>query len=220
MPIKLNSVLRRRQLTRPRASRAGLCVAGVIVGCTLGLPVVASAAPLTRASLEKAVKTPASQLTSADRAELTTALRDATVKTTSSSQVSTRNANAVKPMGVGACYGGEWTRYTLSTAGINLAWSQVGVGGWCAGPGGQAIVEVSGWSFPNWLAAPYCVAGDPTTHGPDGSYVGSNSTWAHGLQTLHVGISYAFGCAGLNTAEDALRIAYNGYWDGYDDFGY
>jgi hypothetical protein len=127
----------------------------------------------------------------------------------------------VTPLAVGNCFGGVSSRENWNiVGGATVAWVQVGVEGWCAGPGNQAIVSVNSWTFPSWVNFPYCLASQGDYHGPDGSYVGSNSTWAHGLHTGQVGVSYPWGCGGLKSFEAALRIAYNGYWDTYDDWGF
>jgi hypothetical protein len=197
--------------------------------------VQAQNAPAPSAALvSQLLKTPENQLTNADRAELGAALIHGTVSISTTGAAPSSVAPALNtgtpapsskqsatPGAVGQCWGDRETTENLTIAGgANVVSGSVVVDGWCQGPGHQAIVSVAGWQYPHWSWGPYCVGNDTDYHGPDGSWVGSNSTWAHALHTFSGGVSYAFGCGYLRSGEDALRIAYNGYWDNYDDWGF
>lgn len=45
-----------------------------------------------------------------------------------------------------------------------------------------------------------------------------NSRGRRALGSL--GVSYPWGCGGLKGGHAVIRIAANGYWDTYDDFGF
>ena len=197
--------------------------------------VQAQNAPVPSAALVgQLLKTPENQLTNADRAELGAALIHGTVSisTTGAAPSSVApslntgtpapsSTQSATPGAVGQCWGDRESTEDLTIAGgANVVSGSVVVDGWCQGPGHQAIVSVAGWQYPHWSWGPHCVGNDADYHGPDGSWVGSNSTWAHALHTFSGGVSYAFGCGYLRSGEDALRIAYNGYWDNYDDWGF
>jgi hypothetical protein len=208
-----------------------------VIGALVALPAISSAAQplaLTTANLQQAINTPAAQLTAAQTNLLTTALQNATVTTTSSPVDPTIVAPpfggdgpsdgpvASPDVNTGKCFGPAWTRETITTAGVTIDWAEARLNRWCAGPGNTAIVTATGWSFPDYVAGPYCTKSDKSYHGDDaqGGYAGPNAKWKHALQVLQVGVGVQGVCAGIRTTEDALRVAYNGYQDGYDDWGF
>jgi hypothetical protein len=118
------------------------------------------------------------------------------------------------------CYGGAGNRENRHIyGGAIVAWVETDVGGWCGG--GGWITAVYGWYFPNWVNWPYCFASIQDYHGGYVSWDGyGHSSWAHGIQHAEVGVSYPWGCGGVLTLDAVTRIAWNGYSDGYNDWGF
>lgn len=187
-----------------------------------------STPPPSAGELKKLLAEDPSQLTDAQRAQLGAALLNAKQTTTVTSSTAppatpgVSSSAALAAAAYGNCFGAVESTVNWSGAGVNIGSVSVGVNGWCAGPGNQAIVAVFGWFFPSWAWGPYCINNDIETHGPDyalGS-LGPNTLMAHGLHSGHLGVSYPWGCGGLNPGEDALRIYWWGGADSVNDWGF
>lgn len=95
--------------------------------------------------------------------------------------------------------------------------------GICDGPGNGAIVAQGNWiDDVNDGIPDGCTASHNYYRGGE-VYNGSNPEWLHQLNIAEVGLNTPFGCGGLgslSTGAAALRQAYQGYWDWYNDFGF
>jgi hypothetical protein len=92
--------------------------------------------------------------------------------------------------------------------------------GWCYN--GQVVISTNSWGHAVWVNPSYgfCLAGEGVLHGPDGSWIGSYSTWAHGGISGRIGAPAGGACAAISSTlyNAVLRVAGNGQWDGYDDY--
>ncbi len=111
------------------------------------------------------------------------------------------------------CYGSPNERWTWTVAGVKVGWVYVRANGWC-GSGGR-ITWYGGATFAHWTQSPWCIAGEGTDYSWD-----RYPSWIHMMNWGTLGLSYAWGCAGYHGGKANLRIAWNGYWDSYDDFGF
>jgi hypothetical protein len=209
----------------------GLACVGAFTGFA-GVTEAAAASPtLTPASLQQAISTPTAQQTADQRLLVEEALQlGGTVTTTISTPLgqslltpgttSSTTGDVVAATG-DTCYGGVYSRTTYSVVGVNVAWTQTEVGGWCTGPGKTMIVSVNGWTFPEWIGGGMCNAYDYSVHAGEGTSDGAGHTnWAHGIHVLSVGYGVNGACATTKTIEAALRIRYDGYYDNVDDWGF
>lgn len=86
---------------------------------------------------------------------------------------------------------------------------------WCGN--GSSITSIDGWGHHTWSQYPYCIT-DTSTQGGWDVY----PSWQHGGQWGTTGLyTLAIVCAPiLGSSHATMRVAANGYWDEYDDFGY
>jgi hypothetical protein len=88
-----------------------------------------------------------------------------------------------------------------------------GENGWCGN--GTTITWHGGPAKVGpYAGGPYCVSGYSAPSAWDVPF-----SWIHVGAFGELGVSYAFGCAGLEPMKAAVRVAANGYWDTYNDFG-
>jgi hypothetical protein len=105
-----------------------------------------------------------------------------------------------------------WNRFSWGWPGT-VAWIQVSINGWCGN--GSSITWYGGASFPSWTWGPYCITNDQTNFSWDVAW-----SWLHARHGGSDGISYPWGCAAIDGDKTVVRTAANGYWDGYNDYGY
>ncbi len=99
---------------------------------------------------------------------------------------------------------------TWSEAGANTVVWYKDEDGWCG-----SSSSAGNWNHYLWTWGPFCLGAINTDNGWDGS-----RSWIHGYYSGTVGLSYAFGCADIYaTGTSFLRIANNGYYDWYNDWG-
>ena len=111
------------------------------------------------------------------------------------------------------CWGSRYNQYIWQIAGgANVAWIYVRANGWCGN--GSSITWYGGGTFANWSWGPYCITNYNTNYSWDVPW-----SWIHMGTWGSVGVSYPWGCFGLKSNRVTLRIAANGYWDYYNDFG-
>jgi hypothetical protein len=111
------------------------------------------------------------------------------------------------------CYGWPWTQETFTEFGVTVAWIFVRENGWC-GSGGR-ITWLGGPTFADWTGLGFCKTG----HGENYTWDGSVA-WVHMANWGSFGISYPWGCASYHGMKVVERIAWNGYWDRYNDYGF
>ena len=120
--------------------------------------------------------------------------------------------------------GGNAARDTFSDAGVAYAWVQTDItDDWCFDY--KAVTSVTFWDFPHWTGDGVCITNESHTNGPDGDWVDDggtwHTTWAHGGHWMTAGFGPVKSlCALTQSGHAVLRVADNGYWDWYDDFGY
>jgi hypothetical protein len=116
-----------------------------------------------------------------------------------------------------ACWGhinSVWHHDTAGGAEVeNLG---VGLAGWCGNGSTITYGSHSFYSY-DWAQYPYCHTNDEFNQGWDGSY-----RWAHARVGDTAGVyTLAVVCVPiLGSQHRALRIAANGHWDRYDDWGF
>ena len=93
--------------------------------------------------------------------------------------------------------------------------------GWCYD--GSVVISTNNWGHAWYVKDPYCLGGKFVAHGPDGSWIGSHSTWAHGFAGATLGTPGTGLCLPIAGISDrqwpaVVRVAGNGYWDVYDDY--
>jgi hypothetical protein len=111
------------------------------------------------------------------------------------------------------CYGSPWNQLTWTEFGGAVAWIYVRENGWC-GSGGW-ITWYGGPTFARWEWGPFCLTG----RGSDYSWDAWPS-WIHMAYWATLGVSYPWGCFGYSGGKVVIRIAWNGYWDRYNDYGF
>ena len=111
------------------------------------------------------------------------------------------------------CYGSPWTQLNWTEFGGTVAWIYMRVNGWC-GSGGR-IYWTGGPTFASWTWGPFCLGGK----GADWSW-DVNPSWIHGAHWASLGTSYPWGCFTYSGGKVVIRIAWNGYWDRYNDYGF
>jgi hypothetical protein len=120
--------------------------------------------------------------------------------------------------------GGNKSRATFSDAGVAYAWVQTDItDDWCFDY--KATTGVYYWDFPHWTGDGVCITNESHANGPDGDWVNDggawHSTWAHGGHWMTAGFGpFKSLCTFTQSGHAVLRVADNGYWDWYDDFGY
>jgi hypothetical protein len=89
--------------------------------------------------------------------------------------------------------------------------------GWC-GTGSRITSGEYNFNHYFWAQYPYCLTNESNNQGWDGT----SYDWAHGGAWATTGVyTVALVCVPILGGEHAtLRIAGNGYWDRYDDYGY
>ena len=112
-----------------------------------------------------------------------------------------------------ACWGDAWTIQEWETWVGTIAWIYARENGWCGEPYG--MTWLGGPTYADWEWGPYCLAG----HGEDYSW-DQYPYWVHMANWGSLGISYPWGCLGVNGEKVVIRIASNGYWDTYNDYGF
>ncbi len=120
---------------------------------------------------------------------------------------------SVKSAHSASCYGSPYNRKWLELYGAYIAWVFVRENGWCGSYG--RITWYGGPTFADWEYGPYCLA----NHGKDYSW-DVYPSWIHMANWGTVGISYPWGCFGIRGIKTVLRIAWNGYNDGGNDYGF
>lgn len=112
------------------------------------------------------------------------------------------------------CYGQANSTGWVELEGLGtVSWVYVGISGWCGEWYG--LTAVYGLIMPRWVWGPFCLANEGTNYTYDGSYA-----WIHMANWASFGINYAFGCWTYAGEKAVLRIADNGYWDRYNDYGF
>jgi hypothetical protein len=111
------------------------------------------------------------------------------------------------------CYGSPWTQERWTEFGQTVAWIFVRENGWC-GSGGR-ITWLGGPTFADWSWGPFCLGGVGTNYSWDGSVA-----WVHMAIWGSLGNSYPWGCFTWSGAKIVQRIAWTGYWDRYNDYGF
>jgi hypothetical protein len=111
------------------------------------------------------------------------------------------------------CYGSPSNQWTWTVAGANVGWVYVRENGWC-GSGGR-ITWYGGPTFAHWTQFPWCLTGEGTDYSWD-----VYPSWIHMAHWGTLGLSYPWGCAGYYGGKAPVRIAWNGYWDRYNDYGF
>lgn len=118
------------------------------------------------------------------------------------------------PEYAGYCYGGEHSQTNYNTAIGTIAWVYTSMPVWCGVPNGYISYNAAP-GFAQWSWGPYCLESQNHLWNWD-----AYPKWQHGGNWAEVGVSYVWGCAGIRGVHATLRIAANGYWDTYDDFGF
>jgi hypothetical protein len=112
------------------------------------------------------------------------------------------------------CYGSPSSQWTWWVAGATAGWVYVRQNGWC-GSGG-VIWNLGGYAtFASWSWGPFCLTGKGAAYSWD-----VWPSWVHMAHWATFGLSYPWGCFGYSGGKAPLRIAWNGYWDRYNDFGF
>jgi hypothetical protein len=111
------------------------------------------------------------------------------------------------------CYGNPWSQTNWTVFGGTIGWLYVRENGWCGQSG--YITWYGGATFAAWAWGPYCFA----SKGADYSWDGYPS-WIHMAHWGYLGVSYPWGCLGASGGKVQIRIAWNGYWDEYNDYGF
>jgi hypothetical protein len=112
------------------------------------------------------------------------------------------------------CYGSPWNEHYWTEWGGTVAWVYVRENGWCGNNGW--ITWYGGPSFASWQWGPFCLGNK-----------GANYTWDYYPSWIHMahwatlGVNYPWGCfTYLPGGKAVIRIAWNGYWDYYNDYGF
>jgi hypothetical protein len=144
----------------------------------------------------------------------TTHSPDATVAKPSFAGAATAARHRARAHAAG-CYGSPWTQEGFTEFGVTVAWIFVRENGWC-GAWGSWIYWLGGPTFATWAGLGFC---GPTGHGENYSWDGSTQ-WVHMANWGGFGVSYPWGCASFHGMKVVQRIAWNGYWDRYNDYGF
>jgi hypothetical protein len=101
-----------------------------------------------------------------------------------------------------------WTEF-----GQTVGWIFVRENGWC-GSGGR-ITWLGVPTFASWSWGPFCLGNQGDNYSWDGSVA-----WVHMAKWGSLGNSYPWGCFTWSGAKVVIRIAWTGYWDEYNDYGF
>jgi hypothetical protein len=111
------------------------------------------------------------------------------------------------------CYGSPWSQTNWTVWGSVIGWLYVRENGWCGQSG--YIYWYGGATFASWAWGPYCFA----SKGADYSW-DYYPSWIHMAHWGSLGVAYPWGCLGASGGKVQIRIAWNGYWDEYNDYGF
>jgi hypothetical protein len=107
-------------------------------------------------------------------------------------------------------------RDTFTEAGQPVAWIEKDHGYWC---GNGSSITGNGMDFYHgqWVQFPWCLNITNDLHGWDAP----NYAWAHGGIWAEWGLTTPWAtCGTYGSGHAVVRIAGNGYWDTYDDYGF
>ncbi|HSW85796.1 MAG TPA: hypothetical protein VLF79_04305 [Candidatus Saccharimonadales bacterium] len=112
------------------------------------------------------------------------------------------------------CYGSPWNEHYWTEAGATVAWVYVRENGWCGSSG--RITWYGGASFASWRWGPFCLG----NHGSNYSW-DYYPSWIHMANWATLGVTYPWGCfTYLSGGKAVVRIAWSGYWDSFNDYGF
>ncbi len=111
------------------------------------------------------------------------------------------------------CYGSPWSQQNYTEFGATVAWIYVRENGWCGSNG--RITWYGGPTFANWTWGPFCLGSRGSNYTWDYPY-----SWIHMAYWASLGTSYPWGCLTYHGGKVQIRIAWNGYWDEYNDYGF
>ena len=94
-----------------------------------------------------------------------------------------------------------------------VAWLYVRSNAWCGD--GYAITWYGWATFAEWTWGSICF----TDRGENYSW-DAYPSWIHMATWGEAGVSYVWGCLGISGGKATERIAANGYWDFYNDYGF
>lgn len=110
-----------------------------------------------------------------------------------------------------SCYGTHaWNEYYLYAGPVHIAKVRTDFFGWCGIPN-QRVTSENGPYWEDYTWGPYCSAGVVHDAGLNGS------SWYFTINREDVGVSYVWGCLGLRTISESVRLAPGGYWDTYEE---
>lgn len=113
-----------------------------------------------------------------------------------------------------ACWGEAWTILEWDIApGATVAWLYANAGWWCGN--GYEMTGLGGPTLTTWSWGPFCIGNQYQNWSWD-----VYNSWVHTGQWGSIGASYPWGCFTWEGGHATVRIAANGYWDTYDDFGF
>ncbi|MFI5270558.1 MAG: hypothetical protein ACHQT9_00750 [Candidatus Saccharimonadales bacterium] len=111
------------------------------------------------------------------------------------------------------CYGSPADEWYWTVAGATVAWIYVRENGWCGSSG--RITWYGGPTFAHWSQGPFCIGGMQTNYSWD-----AYPSWIHMAIWGSLGASYPWGCLTYHGGKTQVRIAWNGYYDLYNDYGF
>jgi hypothetical protein len=111
------------------------------------------------------------------------------------------------------CYGSPWNQLNWTEYGGTVAWIYVRENGWCGDSG--RIWWYGGPTFAAWTWGPFCLGNRGSNYSWD-----VWPSWIHMAHWGSLGVSYPWGCFTYSGGKVVLRIAWNGYWDEYNDYGF
>lgn len=133
----------------------------------------------------------------------------------------TGSATATPAVNIGQCWNGVQNQKTYTGFPGESVTIDVGITGWCDGPGGSAIVargNYEGGINLNYLDA--CNdAPKPYFHVQNTDYAGPNPALIEMLNTANDGDNTPFGCLGEDNYAAALWVNYAGYYGDYNYIG-
>ena len=94
-----------------------------------------------------------------------------------------------------------------------VGWIYIREQGWCYN--GYSMTWLGGSFGTQWSWGPFCWTGLAENYSWDVEW-----SWVHMARWGSLGISYPWGCGGLWGGKVPIRIAANGYWDFYNDYGF
>jgi hypothetical protein len=111
------------------------------------------------------------------------------------------------------CYGSPSSQLNWTEFGGTVAWIYVRENGWCGQSG--YIYWYGGPTFAYWTWGPFCLGGRGSDYSWD-----VYPSWIHMAHWGSLGASYPWGCLTYSGGKAVIRIAWNGYWDRYNDYGF